>query len=75
MSIVVWLSGFLYLLILVLQIFMAVSGYILEPKQEILNKLDINFNHKFNFFICNINDLKEVLRTWLKTLMSSNQIN
>ncbi|MFX1468281.1 MAG: DUF4386 family protein [Promethearchaeota archaeon] len=31
MSIVIWLSGFLYLLILVLQIAMALFGYILEP--------------------------------------------
>ena len=31
MSIEIWLSGFLYLLILVLQIVMAVFGYILEP--------------------------------------------
>ena len=31
MSIVIWLSGFLYLLILVLQIVMAIFGYILEP--------------------------------------------
>ncbi|MFX1501368.1 MAG: DUF4386 family protein [Promethearchaeota archaeon] len=31
MSIVIWISGFLYLLILVLQIAMAVFGYILEP--------------------------------------------
>jgi len=31
MSIVIWLSGFLYLLILVLQIAMAAFGYILEP--------------------------------------------
>ena len=31
MNIVIWLSGFLYLLILVLQIVMAAFGYILEP--------------------------------------------
>jgi len=31
LSIVIWLSGFLYLFILVLQILMAVFGYILEP--------------------------------------------
>ena len=31
MTIEIWLSGFLYLLILVLQIIMAVFGYILEP--------------------------------------------
>ncbi|MHA1930898.1 MAG: DUF4386 family protein [Promethearchaeota archaeon] len=31
MSIEIWLSGFFYLLILVLQILMAVFGYILEP--------------------------------------------
>ena len=31
MSIEIWLSGFLYLLILVFQIIMAVFGYILEP--------------------------------------------
>ncbi len=31
MNLVIWLSGFLYLLILILQIVMAVFGYILEP--------------------------------------------
>jgi hypothetical protein len=31
MNIIIWFSGFLYLLILILQIVMAVFGYILEP--------------------------------------------